>query len=511
VDGAGSGKTYTLTKILNYIYNKDKNATVACITYTNVAADEIKNRSPFTTLKSSTIHNFLWDIIKGYQKNIKIALKSNIIDLKNEIKDTDIDSLKEIKYREYKKLSEGIISHDEVLKISNFLFSEYPLLSKILSDKYQYIFIDEYQDTQRSVIEIFFDYFIKNSNDKTVIGLFGDKVQSIYPNGIGDVEKYIKDSIIIEIQKKDNYRCSKQVIELLNKIRDDDIKQNASGENLNVEGSIKFIYSEDANMKIVDIEKNSVFNNWNFTDYANNKKLCLTHRLISKEFEFNKVFEIFFEEYKGLTTNMLFGDDKDKFINHLLRIQELIVLYKDKQYNKLINKISCKINKLEDKKNIRGTFNKLLEKISENNIEEIYKLIEEKKLVIKDDSLEMWMRDKSDLFEKVKVIPYNEIINLYNYNNSLSPFSTQHGVKGAEYKNVFVLLDNAGWNLYNFSTIFDDYNYKGQKGIPNTTQKLFYVCCSRAKENLVVYYANPSQEIISKAKEYFGENNLIKI
>ena len=69
--GAGSGKTHTLIETLNSIFKYSPAASVACITYTNVAADEIKERSPYSKLYVSTIHDFLWDIIKGYQKNIK--------------------------------------------------------------------------------------------------------------------------------------------------------------------------------------------------------------------------------------------------------------------------------------------------------------------------------------------------------------------------------------------------------------------------------------------------------
>ncbi|MEG2013815.1 MAG: UvrD-helicase domain-containing protein [Anaerovoracaceae bacterium] len=38
--GAGSGKTYTLMQVLDIIHEKDPAANIACITYTNVAADE---------------------------------------------------------------------------------------------------------------------------------------------------------------------------------------------------------------------------------------------------------------------------------------------------------------------------------------------------------------------------------------------------------------------------------------------------------------------------------------
>lgn len=56
--GAGSGKTYTLVQTLHYIFDKNPKVQVACITYTNVAADEIKERSPYSRLHVSTIHDF---------------------------------------------------------------------------------------------------------------------------------------------------------------------------------------------------------------------------------------------------------------------------------------------------------------------------------------------------------------------------------------------------------------------------------------------------------------------
>lgn len=43
------------------------------------------------------------------------------------------------------------------------------------------------------------------------------------------------------------------------------------------------------------------------------------------------------------------------------------------------------------------------------------------------------------------------------------------------------------------------------------TQKIFYVCCTRAKEKLYVYYCEPSKDVIDKAKEWFGEENVKNI
>ena len=42
-------------------------------------------------------------------------------------------------------------------------------------------------------------------------------------------------------------------------------------------------------------------------------------------------------------------------------------------------------------------------------------------------------------------------------------------------------------------------------------KKIFYVCCTRAMEQLAVYYDYPSEEVISKAREWFGEDHMIRL
>ncbi|MBQ7781163.1 MAG: hypothetical protein IJ405_03985, partial [Lachnospiraceae bacterium] len=100
-----------------------------------------------------------------------------------------------------------------------------------------------------------------------------------------------------------------------------------------------------------------------------------------------------------------------------------------------------------------------------------------------------------------------------------TPFSTQHKIKGLEYENVLVFLENGGWSNYNFEYLFD-------KSISSTlskakqltyprilerTKKLFYVCCTRAKDNLVVFYPNPTDGVLEGAEELFGEENCVNL
>lgn len=79
--GAGSGKTWSLVESIKYIINHESqnlakhNRKIACITYTNVAANEIIERIDNNPLVNvGTIHNFLWSIIGGYTEELKSAL-----------------------------------------------------------------------------------------------------------------------------------------------------------------------------------------------------------------------------------------------------------------------------------------------------------------------------------------------------------------------------------------------------------------------------------------------------
>ena len=109
----------------------------------------------------------------------------------------------------------------------------------------------------------------------------------------------------------------------------------------------------------------------------------------------------------------------------------------------------------------------------------------------------------------VKSIKYSEFQKLYEYLEGKTPFSTQHKTKGAEFNNVLVVLDNGGWNNYNFESVFVD-NGKSET-IKSRSLKIFYVCCTRAKENLAVFYHKPSANVIAKAQEWFGEDNVIRL
>lgn len=78
--GAGSGKTFSLISIIEKISRDEPDKSIVCITYTNNAVAEIRERITNDKLKVSTIHEFIWNIIEQFQNEIKCCL----IDLIND-------------------------------------------------------------------------------------------------------------------------------------------------------------------------------------------------------------------------------------------------------------------------------------------------------------------------------------------------------------------------------------------------------------------------------------------
>lgn len=72
--GAGSGKTYSLVSLLKKVSEKYPKVRIACITYTNAAALEIRDRCHIGNLYVSTIHDFLWDNIRQFQVELRKIL-----------------------------------------------------------------------------------------------------------------------------------------------------------------------------------------------------------------------------------------------------------------------------------------------------------------------------------------------------------------------------------------------------------------------------------------------------
>lgn len=592
--GAGSGKTYSLVQVLKRIYATNPKANVACITYTNVAVNEIKERAPFRNLKASTIHDFLWDTIQSFQNDLKKSLveliKNKSLKYSSESEVTvDLFNDKNIEYREWVNLEKGEISHDEVIAVSEFIFSQYPLLADIVKDKFDFILIDEYQDTFNAVIKILLEH-LQKSKRKNIIGFFGDSMQSIYDSGAGDIQQYVKAGIVKEIVKEDNRRNPRLVIDLVNKLREatDGLHQEPAGDNKGVEGSIKFLYRDkvESNVDINEIKQLEFFSGWDFSDTKETKELYLTHNLIAGKAGFPALMAIYDKDrivdYKNRITNhikshnlsidtssktfgdviaelnvsptpiiknfieenaelydeakaypfdlfkkiyldkdQLIGDKKgsanekrkkgerrDRLIEHVTDIQECIFLYQSKKYNEFIKKTHYIISSVKDKITLKEAIEKLLS-MNDHTIGEVIDFADETKIWIKDSRLKQFIEEKKYVYDRVRKAKYQEWVNLYNYVEGHTLYSTQHNIKGDEFENVFLVLDNGGWNNYNFEYLFNKRTDKDS--VLKRTQQIFYVCCTRAKQALVVFYDQPNDKALKQAKEWFGNDNVIAV
>ena len=507
--GAGSGKTFTLIETLKYVFDIKPNVSIACITYTNVAVNEIKNRFPYDNLWVSTIHEFVWKLIKNYTSDIIFAiveLKSNgSIRYSGEL---DISHEKyrpnRIIYGEYQNLDEGIISHNAVLEIGLYLFENHLLLSKILSDSYEFIFIDEYQDTDKKIVKLLLEEFRTNTS-ASLLGFFGDPMQSIYGTGIGDVRKYVDEAKQLkEILITGNRRCSEQVIKVLNNLRSDIHQEPA---NNNHTGSVKFLYSS-SELSIEALKAKPYFKEWDFNNTEETRELYLTHRLIASKQHFNRLLEIYREEYgNSRAVEKLMGDSRDALSTQLHRLEELVYLYRMDNHNEFIRKTEYKLSYHKDKIDLYTKL-KEFDNTDKKTIDEILTFAEKNHIISTDDNLLKFQETHGSLFSKVMKLPYLEVKNMYSYANDFSPYSTQHGIKGAEFNDVFVVLDNGGWNNYNFEQLLGIQN---RESVYNRTLKIMYVCCSRAKRNLIVYCPNFKSSMLSKAENWFGKDSVIEV
>jgi Superfamily I DNA and RNA helicases len=595
--GAGSGKTYTLIQTLNFLienYSKQiqyNNQKIVCITYTNVAKNEIINRLEHNPLVAvSTIHEFFWDCIKSYQKQLKIELcKLNEIRFKEEadsgkehrylqnlserIKTVDFVFYDDTAFRDFER---GQLHHDDVIVLSKMMFESNPLLTNILSQKYPYILVDEYQDTSEDTIIALIEFLLERNKNKVLLGFYGDSHQKIYDIGVGDLEKYYlnENTKKIELVKKEeNYRSSKEVIGLLNNFRTN-IRQIPQKD---IDGSVRLIYcnnypskekkgtngrSKDETIteyeKRIEPLKNQNYDNiihklsdygWDFAEDSQDKILVLANSRVAKRAGFGGLYEVFNKRYGQRTKEKLLdrghplirffvgypdkktSQERETGVEHLMQfwntknnneILRFLKKYSNVFYNASIRHkhkqiISKALKKIE---NTRGklTIGFLYSINAKNNIIRLpaglSKFIErtnaDLSLIVDETEKERIIKDRV-LFNSFMNLPYQEIINFFEHIQNHTVFSTKHGTKGEEYRNVLTVIDDTEWKQqYNFEKFFDDSDDKEDRKI--RTRNLFYVECSRAEEDLTVLVLSEiNSNALNTLKRWFGERNLVNI
>jgi len=264
--GAGSGKTKTLVSRITYLLD-EKNLSphqLLALTFSNKAAREMRERIAHEvpsldigSLQITTFHAFCAKLLRleanflGLSRNFTIydegeskAIAKSLLERRGistkEINPYEIlsyvDSLKNNGYYPGREMSEGAADpadeyysyfedYESELHRANAvdfgglitavieLFDKFPDVLNRYQNRYHYVLVDEYQDTNRAQFELIKMLCGKRRN----ICVVGDEDQSIYSwrgadiRNILDFEKIFPDVLVLKLEQ--NYRSSKTIIE----------------------------------------------------------------------------------------------------------------------------------------------------------------------------------------------------------------------------------------------------------------------------------------------------------
>ena len=552
--GAGSGKTRSLINTLNFLDKEQgekllmKGKQIAVITYTNAACDEISRRLQYKSIFSvSTIHSFLWELIKNYQVDIKTwimeSVQKEIEELKQKQTKTSRGKAGEKRAETIKKKTERLakirsiqkfsynpngdnvgydsLSHSEVIKMSTEFIATEPTMQDILTSKYPILLIDESQDTKKELIDALL-IVCEKYGEKFIVGMFGDTMQKIYNDGKDNLAKCIPDNWVKPV-KIMNHRSAKRIVTLANSIRSsvDDQKQQARSDA--EEGTVRlFITSKSNNKEYVEkrvaemMVQDTGDIGWN--DEEDYKSLILEHHMAASRFGFSELY-MPLSNSKKFDTSLREGSIPELSILSKL-VFPLLVAYQsgnDFEVAKIIRKNSPLLNK---EVFITGLNNQVeLLRKAEEAVELLMKLWNDGKVptcleVLKsirdtglfkvgnrvDEVLADYSQDENEKITALRTAlsaPFYELERYALYVSDNTRFATHQGVKGLEFPRVMVILDDAQARgfLFSYEKLFgvkaqsdtDEKNaHDGKDTSITRTARLFYVACTRAKKSLAI-------------------------
>lgn len=538
--GAGAGKTYSLVKALQRIIYVEgaqlmrRHQKVACITYTNVATDEVTRRTDrHPAVQASTIHSFCWELSQSFQTTLRQEVL-NIPKLKEKIDEAGgIDGQRVGYDLGHRRVTEDEIHlhHDDVLKLVVALL-EYPKFRRIFTARFPVLFIDEYQDTDAPFASSLVRHFVE-PGEGPLIGLFGDSWQKIYRTGAGAIEH----ENLQPIGKEANFRSVPAVVDFLNRIRPD-LPQEVS--NPAAVGTVKIYHSncfggerqssgtwkgdlpaEDAHAYLSRLREDLSASGWDFSQ-NDTKILMLTHNVLASEQNYKQVLDVF-----EFNDSLFQKEDKHvEFVADLLEPTcEAFAAGRFGEMFSVIGRRAGRLGKLDDKRGWARDMQQLVELRETGTIGEVIDLLKETQRPRLPESVlrtegRLAVAEQEEIessrtlrqIKKLRALPYSELISLVKFINDHTPFSTKHGVKGSEFKNVLVVLGR-GWNLYNWNQFlewFPDRYPTSKKDSYERNRNLFYVACSRPKTNLALLFTQElSADALGTLEGWCGTENVI--
>src|SRR5882724_2728210 len=539
--GAGAGKTYSLVKALQFLIGGNertmprKSQKIACITFTNVAKDEIvarTDRSPI--LLCETNHAFCWSLISGFQRQLR-ELIAEMPDWQERIAEAGGLGERIVEYNlGHRSIREDCVSlhHSDLLPLTISLMSNLKF-RRLMADRYPIILIDEYQDTDADWVKAIKAHFLGQPGSP-VFGFFGDHWQKIYGNGCGTLEH----PAVREIGKEANFRSVQTVVDCLNRMRPELpqfvdkpgdvgevcifhtnrwVGQRQRGQHWG--GGLPPDIGHEVLQRTLD---ELTENGWNLSP-DKTKILMLTHRVLADEQGYSSLPAVF-------RFNDAFTRKEHPHIAYFVDVLEpAIDAYETRKFGSMFEALGSKVpllrspaEKMAWAKSMEhlavlrqsGTVGDVIDHLRQTRRPLLPDAVDDRERDLKefDKSAGEPMPDSLEELEKLRAVPYSEIMALRKYHAGFSPFETKHGVKGAEFENVVVVVGR-GWNLYNFGEMLE---LAGAAAIPAAKQEafernrnLFYVACSRPKRRLALLFTQElSQAALSTLGRWFQPESI---
>ena len=596
IAGAGAGKTKTLTTKIAYLIEKKNVApeNILAITFTNKAAKEMKDRLFKTIgqtakyLEVSTFHSFGLKLLRenydalGYDKNFVImdsddsltvvkkiikdigydpkiynprAIRNKISSCKNEMTTpeayeryaaSDFEKVVQEIYAKYEKKLQrnNSVDFDDLLLLPIELFKKNPDILNKYQDLYQYILIDEYQDTNEA--QYILTKMLSAKNRK--ITCVGDDSQSIYSfrganyKNILNFEKDYKDAKVILLEQ--NYRSTSNILDAANQV----IKNNKMRKDKNLWTSrgigekIKYYraYNErDEAQYVIRKIKELTNRNVEYKDIAvlyrtNAQSRVLEEEMLKENLPYRVIGSFYFysrKEIKDLIAYLrLIHNSKDnvsllrvintpkrgiglKTIENLtiqadamgVSIYEAISSGKELEFKNLIEKLKemskdLTLTELIDKVLDASGMKKELE--DEKTLEAEVRLenLEEFKSITKTFEEREGLISLEDFLLEISLI--SDVEEYKDDPNRIS-LMTVHSVKGLEFDHVFVVGMEEG--------IFPHINSLMDNSELEEERRLCYVAITRAKDDLHLVNARRrtlfGKEQINPVSRFLGEIN----
>ena len=296
IAGAGSGKTKVLTHKIAYLIGEKgaKPWDILAITFTNKAANEMKERianligddakdiwmGTFHSICVRILRRFIDRIgfdtsfiifdtsdqrtlVKGCLKDLSIddkmftdrAVLSEISNAKNEMLEPEMyqvrangdfrkEKIAEVYKLYQKRLKENnAIDFDDIINYTIKILMENPDIIEYYSNKFKYVLVDEYQDTNKAQFTLVTMLASKHGN----ITVVGDNDQGIYSFRGADItnilnfEKDFPGTRIIKLEQ--NYRCTGNILKAANAvIKNNEVKYKKELWTQNEEGNLPKVY-----------------------------------------------------------------------------------------------------------------------------------------------------------------------------------------------------------------------------------------------------------------------------